>query len=66
MIKIENVNFRYNSDSDYALKDFSLTINPGECLVLTGESGCGKTTATRLVNGLIPHYYEGKLLEAFK
>ncbi|MGG5331689.1 ABC transporter ATP-binding protein [Enterococcus sp. AZ163] len=61
MIKIENVNFRYNSDSDYALKDFSLTINPGECLVLTGESGCGKTTATRLVNGLIPHYYEGEI-----
>ena len=24
-------------------------------------SGCGKTTITRLVNGLIPHYYEGKL-----
>jgi energy-coupling factor transport system ATP-binding protein len=29
--------------------------------VLCGESGCGKTSVTRLINGLIPHYYEGEL-----
>lgn len=28
---------------------------------LCGCSGCGKTTVTRLVNGLIPHFYEGDL-----
>lgn len=30
-------------------------------MLLCGTSGCGKTTLTRLFNGLIPHYYDGKL-----
>ena len=29
--------------------------------MLCGDSGCGKTTVTRLINGLIPHFYEGEL-----
>ena len=43
------------------VRDISLSIAEGECVVLCGESGCGKTTITRLINGLIPHYYEGTL-----
>lgn len=43
------------------IHNLSLQIASGECVVLCGESGCGKTTVTRLINGLIPNYYEGKL-----
>ena len=41
------------------MSDISFLVKSGECVVLTGISGCGKTTVTRLVNGLAPSYYPG-------
>ena len=61
MIQLENVNFTYNNSDKGALKDVSITIGSGECVLLCGESGCGKTTITRMLNGLIPHFYEGEM-----
>ncbi|RLP09726.1 ABC transporter ATP-binding protein [Propionibacterium australiense] len=39
--------------------DITLTVRPGEVLVLCGRSGCGKTTLTRLANGLAPSFFRG-------
>lgn len=62
MIELKNVSFTYESgESENSLKHINLIIRDGETVLLCGESGCGKTTLTRLVNGLIPHYYGGKL-----
>lgn len=61
IIQISNVSFQYENSEKRALHDVSLTVEPGECILLCGESGCGKTTITRLLNGLIPHFYEGTL-----
>ena len=58
MINLKNVSFRY-SDSSHGIENISLTIKAGECVVITGKSGCGKTTVTRLINGLAPKYYKG-------
>ena len=58
---LENVTFRYSNGSEGALNGVDLEIRDGECVLLSGGSGCGKTTVTRLLNGLIPHYYEGEL-----
>lgn len=63
MIEIKNVSFSYadgNKDGN-SIEEMNLSIRQGEVVVLCGKSGCGKTTVTRLLNGLIPHYYEGKL-----
>lgn len=62
MITLKDVSFTYaNGEQDTGLENINLTIQKGEVVLLCGESGCGKTTMTRLINGLIPHYYEGSL-----
>ena len=62
MIEIKNVSYSYeNAVTDGALKNVSLCIPQGQTVLLCGESGSGKTTFGRLVNGLIPCNYEGKL-----
>ncbi len=60
-IKLENVNFTYEGIEKVTLKNISLEVKKGECILITGKSGCGKTTLTRLLNGLIPHFYAGKV-----
>lgn len=61
MIDIDHVSFQYSGAEQENLQDFNLQIKKGECVVLTGESGCGKTCVTRLINTLIPHFYEGEM-----
>lgn len=62
MIILKNIFFSYaHGDEKNGLKDINLTIHDGEVVLLCGESGCGKTTLLRLINGLIPNYYEGEL-----
>ncbi len=61
MIEMNKVSFSYVETEQASLKNISLSIPKGECVLLTGGSGCGKTTITRLLNGLIPNYYDGVL-----
>lgn len=61
MIESKNASFRYQNTESNALKNVNIQITPGECIVLCGKSGCGKTTFSRLLNGLIPSFFPGEL-----
>ena len=67
MIEMKNVTYSYRVTDTVGtpmlkvgVLGLNLTIKDGEFIVLTGSSGCGKTTVCRLINGLIPHYFEGE------
>jgi ATP-binding cassette subfamily B protein len=56
-----NVNYQYPDTARHALKDFTLTVEPGQSIAFVGPSGSGKSTALSLVLGFIrPN--SGKLL----
>ena len=62
MISIDHVSFGYG-EAQETLSQVSAAIAPGECVLLCGASGCGKTTVTKLINGLIPAFTPGCRLE---
>ncbi|HMF32479.1 MAG TPA: ABC transporter ATP-binding protein, partial [Candidatus Lokiarchaeia archaeon] len=53
-IEFRNVSFRYNECNPWILRDFNLTLNPGETIALIGPTGVGKTTIVHL----IPRFYD--------
>jgi len=63
MIRFNNVSFHYGGENGTGegVDNINLEIKDGEVVVLCGASGCGKTTITRLINGLAPQFYQGEL-----
>ncbi|NVM44115.1 MAG: ABC transporter ATP-binding protein [Candidatus Lokiarchaeota archaeon] len=59
LIKFNNFYFRYKGNDEYALKNINLELDSNRFILLAGETGSGKTTLIRCMNGLIPQFYAG-------
>ncbi|MEC9485100.1 MAG: ABC transporter ATP-binding protein [Candidatus Izemoplasma sp.] len=53
-IEFDNVDFTYQRNRTHVLKNFNLTVKPGQKVALVGETGVGKSTISKL----IPRFYD--------
>ena len=49
ILEVKNLSFTYPKCDSFSLKDVSFSVNEGEFVIISGESGCGKTTLLRLI-----------------
>ena len=66
MIEFDDVSFAYRAPAEGAgapegVRGIDLRVEAGRCVLVCGASGCGKTTVTRLANGLAPSFFPGTL-----
>jgi len=52
-IEIKNLSFRYSDSEPEVIRELNLSIPTGQCVAITGSSGCGKTTLMKLLLGLL-------------
>ena len=59
LISMEHLSYIYNKQKTPVLDDVNLTVQKGDFLVITGESGSGKSSLCMAMTGAIPHYFGG-------
>jgi energy-coupling factor transporter ATP-binding protein EcfA2 len=58
-LMLERVSYAYPDAGAPSLRGVTLTVEPGEFIVLAGSSGSGKSTLLRAASGLVPHFHGG-------
>ena len=61
MIKFQNVSLIYPTSQKTILDKLNFEIGEGEFVLIIGETGIGKSSVLRLINGLVPHHTGGIL-----
>ena len=60
VLALERVTYAFPDAPRPALRDVTLTVEPGEFVVVAGASGSGKSTLLRAAAGLVPHFHGGR------
>lgn len=61
ILELQSVTYTYEGEKLPVWKFLSCAFFEGKIHAISGPSGCGKSSILYLINGLIPHMYEGKL-----
>ncbi|MGG7465840.1 ABC transporter ATP-binding protein [Plantibacter sp. YIM 135347] len=61
IIELIDVGVTYRNAESPSLSGASLSIAPGEIVLVAGPSGCGKSTLLRVINGLVPRAYRAEV-----
>ncbi|MBK5093103.1 MAG: energy-coupling factor ABC transporter ATP-binding protein [Actinobacteria bacterium] len=61
LVEVENLSYWYPARENPSLAGVNLTLTPGEFVLMVGLSGSGKSTLCRALNGLVPHFYGGRM-----
>ncbi len=60
-VSIRDLAYTYRGQTEPALDGVSLDVAQGEFVVVMGHSGAGKSTLCTSLNGLIPHFFRGRM-----
>lgn len=66
MLKLDNFSLSYGRDEKSALKNITMNIKTGECVLFTGESGSGKSSIINSINGLALEYDNANITGSVK
>ncbi|WP_277283319.1 ABC transporter ATP-binding protein [Sneathia sanguinegens] len=58
---LEFINISLTYQKEIILEDINFSVDKGKIVVLTGNSGSGKSSILKLINGIIPEFYEAKI-----
>ncbi|HFI0352818.1 TPA: ABC transporter ATP-binding protein [Streptococcus suis] len=60
-VTVKGLELYYPGSDNPSLAISDLTIPTGQCVVLCGQSGSGKSSFLKVLNGLVPEYYPAQL-----
>ena len=61
IVQVSGLGYRYRGQKEAALRGVDLEVGEGEFVVVMGPSGAGKSTLCVSLNGLVPHFFRGRM-----